>query len=221
MSVDTSLFADTTPSISSPAPDGHAPSPTTGGFSARTAVVAVAVLIAIAVGAALFIGSGGSTTSRVNAGGEGYVPGVPAPEFSLPELREGGREVSLAAVPTQPTVVNFFAAWCEPCKRELPALRAAAEANTGVVFLGVDHQDSREDAVELLDRFGITYPAGYDPQGEVAARYGIRGLPATVFVATDGRIVSMVQGELSTKELQDRLNRLVSVSRRISAGTDE
>lgn len=221
MSVDTSLFADTTPSLSPPAPQGRAPSTTTGGFSARTAVVAVAVLIAIAVGAALFIGSGRSTTRGVSAGGDGYASGGPAPAFSLPELREGGGEVSLAAVPAQPTVVNFFAAWCEPCKRELPALRAAAEANTGVVFLGVDHQDSREDAIELLDRFGITYPAGFDPRGEIAARYGIRGLPATVFVATDGRIVSMVQGELSTKELQERLNQLESVSRAISASTGE
>lgn len=215
MSLDTSLVLDDSSPPSPPPPEQRRPltttrTTTTGGFSARTAVVAVAVLIAIAVGAALFIGAGGSTPPSVSGVDDGYASGGPAPTFTLPELREGGGEVSLSATPAQPTVINFFAAWCEPCKRELPALRAAAAANPGVAFLGIDHQDSREDAVELLDRFAITYPAGYDPRGDVAARYGIRGLPATVFIGTDGRIVAIVQGELSSKELQERLNHLIS-----------
>lgn len=211
MSVDTSVKVDTAPPPPlSPPPRVERHPSTTGGFSARTAVAAVAVLIAIAVGAALFIGAGGSTPPSGSLMEDSSASGRPAPTFALPELREDRGEVSLAAAPAKPTVINFFAAWCEPCKRELPALRAAAAANPGVAFLGVDHQDSREDAVALLDKFGITYPAGYDPRGDIAARYGIRGLPATVFIGTDGRIVSLVQGEVSAKELQERLDHLIS-----------
>lgn len=182
---------------SASAPDHHA------GLNGPKAVAAVAVLIAVAVAVALFIGQGS------DPGGSAAVDtGRTASPFRLPELREGRSEVVLTATPDQPTVVNFFAAWCEPCKRELPALQAAAAANPDVAFLGVDHQDSRLDAIELLDAYGVTYPAGYDPRGDVAARYAVRGLPATVFISTDGRIVDFHQGELSADELQERLDRL-------------
>lgn len=176
-----------------------------GGMTARTAVLGVAALIAVAVAAALFIGQGGGTdggTSGATAASR------PAPTFSLPELREDRGMVTLTAAPGQPTVVNFFAAWCEPCKRELPALQAAAAGHPDVRFLGVDHQDSRLDAIELLDAHGVTYPAGYDPRGDIAAKYAVRGLPATAFISADGRIVDFHQGELSAAELRERLDRL-------------
>jgi thiol-disulfide isomerase/thioredoxin len=170
-------------------------------------VVAIAVLIAVTAAVAVFIGQGTDTdTTAEPSTGTGRV----AAPFTLPELRADRGDVVLAAAPGQPTVVNFFAAWCEPCKRELPALQAAAAAHPGVSFLGVDHQDARVDAIELLDRFDVTYPAGYDPRGDVAAKYFVRGLPATVFIGADGRIVDFHQGELNAAELQERLDRLTS-----------
>ena len=179
-------------------------------MSGPKAVAAVAVLIAVAVAAALFIGSGSNSGSDGGSGTDaaGVSTLRAATPFTLPELRADRGEVSLAAAPAMPTVVNFFAAWCEPCKRELPALQAAAAAHPEIAFLGVDHQDSRLDAIELLDAYGVTYPAGYDPRGDLAAQYAVRGLPATVFIATDGRIVDFHQGELSAAELQERLDRL-------------
>ncbi|MDQ3107388.1 MAG: TlpA family protein disulfide reductase [Actinomycetota bacterium] len=172
-------------------------------MSARGAVIAVAVLIAVSVGAALFIGAADGSGDD-----DAATATRPAATFTLPELREDRGEVGLGATPGQATVVNFFAAWCEPCKKELPAMQAASEAYPNVAFLGVDHQDSRLDAIELLDSFGVTYPAGYDPRGDVAARYAVRGLPATVFIDADGRIVDFHQGELSAAELRERLDRL-------------
>ena len=175
------------------------------GMSGPKAAIAVAALIAVAVVAALFIGDGAGDGSRADAARD---TGRVAAPFTLPELREDRGEIALTAAPEKPTVVNFFAAWCEPCKRELPALQAAAAANPDVAFLGVDHQDSRLDAIELLDAYGVTYPAGYDPRGDLAARYAVRGLPATVFISAEGRIVDFHQGELSADELQERLDRL-------------
>ena len=179
-------------------------------MSARRAVIAVAVLISLTAAAAVFIGQASSTDGGAATDGNDVSAGatrVAAP-FTLPELRADRSGVELAAAPGKPTVVNFFAAWCEPCKQELPALRDAAAAHPEVSFLGVDHQDSREDAIELLDEFGVTYPAGYDPRGDVAAKYFVRGLPATVFIGSDGRVVDFHQGELSANELRERLDRL-------------
>jgi cytochrome c biogenesis protein CcmG/thiol:disulfide interchange protein DsbE len=173
-------------------------------MSGPKVVAAVAALIAVAVAAALFIGAGSASVD----GREDVAALRAAAPFTLPELRPERGEVVLAATPEAPTVLNFFAAWCEPCKRELPALQAAAAAHPGVAFVGVDHQDSRLDAIELLDAHGITYPAAYDPRGDLAAKYAVRGLPATVFISTDGRIVGFHQGELSADELQEQLDRL-------------
>jgi thiol-disulfide isomerase/thioredoxin len=175
-------------------------------MTAGRAVIAVVVLIAVTAAAAVFIGQ--STGTGGDGPGPSTVTGRVAVPFTLPELRADRGDVVLAAKPAKPTVVNFFAWWCEPCKRELPALRDAAAAHPEIAFLGVDHQDSRDDAIELLDGFGVTYPAGYDPRGDVAAKYAVRGLPATVFIDTDGRIVDLHQGELSATELQERLDRL-------------
>jgi thiol-disulfide isomerase/thioredoxin len=178
-------------------------------MSARRAVIAVAVLISLTAAAAVFIGQASDPTGP---GDDGSTVGAGsarvAATFTLPELRSERADVVLSATPGRPTVVNFFAAWCDPCQRELPALRDAAAANPDVAFVGIDHQDSREDAIELLDHFGITYPAGYDPRGDVAAKYFVRGLPATVFIGSDGRVVDFHQGELSADELHERLARL-------------
>ena len=167
-------------------------------MSGPKAALAVAALIAVAVVAALFIGEGAAQRDEAR-------PAVP---FRLPELREDRGAVELTATPEKPTVLNFFAAWCEPCKRELPALQAAAAARPDIAFVGIDHQDSRLDAIELLDAYGVTYPAAYDPRGDLAGKYAVRGLPATVFISTDGRIVDFHQGELRADELQERLDRL-------------
>ena len=175
-------------------------------MSARRAVIAVAVLITLTAAAAVFIGQ--ASDGDGDTGSDAATAGRVAATFTLPELRSDRGDVVLSAAPDQPTVVNFFAAWCEPCKRELPALQAAAAANPAVSFVGIDHQDSRDDAIELLERYGVTYPAGYDPRGDVAAKYFVRGLPATVFIGTDGRVVDFHQGELSADELRERLDRL-------------
>ena len=175
-------------------------------MSARRAVVAVAVLISLTAAVAVFIGQGSGTGDGSGTAGAAATRALIP--FTLPAVRDGGGDVSLAAVPGKPTVVNFFAWWCEPCQRELPALRDASAAHPEIAFLGVDHKDSRDDAIELLDQVGITYPAGYDPKGSIGAKYAIRGLPATAFIDADGRIVDFHQGELSADELRERLDRL-------------
>lgn len=178
-------------------------------MSGPKSVAAVAVLIVAAVSVALFIGRGHGAVSAATA------PAVarPAIPFTLPELRPDRPDVRLAAAPGRPTIVNFFAAWCVPCRTELPALRAAAAAHPEISFLGVDHQDSRADAIELLDATGVPYPAGYDPRGEVASKYGLRGLPATAFIDPRGRVVELHQGALSPRTLDEALRLLTLQSK--------
>ncbi len=104
---------------------------------------------------------------------------------------QGGEPTSLAAV-EGPAVVNLWASWCGPCREELPLLaRLDDEIGDQVQVVGVDFADrAPEAALELADRSGVTYPQLFDPEQATRAPLGVVGLPQTVFVDADGRVVA-------------------------------
>ena len=169
----------------------------------RRTPLLTALVLAVGVGGGLLLTERGDGTRAV----------AEAPPFDLPDLRGGPDNVSLAALRGRPVVVNFFASWCEPCRKELPAL-AEAHRRYGdrVAFVGVDHADSRTNAIEMLDQAGVAYPAGYDPRGVTAPAFGLRGLPDTVFVTADGRVLETVRGELDRQGIEERVERLLAAS---------
>ena len=117
--------------------------------------------------------------------------GAPAPAFSLPRL-EGSGDISLASFRGKTVVLNFFASWCEPCKREAPDLESVWRRyrSDGLVVLGVDSGDAKGDAKRFLSAHGVTYPVVFDP-GEKLAQglYPLPGLPVTYVINPAGRIV--------------------------------
>lgn len=135
--------------------------------------------------------------------------GGPAPAFELENVRPGRALVSLATAQGKPVVLNFWASWCVPCRREMPSFQAVHEATKErVSFLGVNHQDQRGPALELLAETGVRYPSGYDPQGKVAFAYGLYGMPTTIFISADGQVLERRTGELSRAELEATITRL-------------
>lgn len=141
-------------------------------------------------------------------------PATPADDlaasFSLPSVTGTGT-VSLADRDGRPAVVNFFASWCAPCKRELPHFAAASrKLGNEVAFLGIAHQDDAGLAAELLAEFDIDYPAGNDPDGKVARLYLLRGMPSTAFVTGEGALLGVAAGELDAAELDGWIDRLVA-----------
>lgn len=132
-----------------------------------------------------------------------------APAFELEGLRDPERTVSLSDFEGRPVVVNFFAAWCAPCRREMPALESVYEQVKGdVAFVGIDTRDIRSDALALLEETGVSYPAGIDPEGKVAERLGIYGIPTTVFVSAGGALLEQVTGEMTEERLLATIGRL-------------
>jgi cytochrome c biogenesis protein CcmG, thiol:disulfide interchange protein DsbE len=111
----------------------------------------------------------------------------PAPAFDLPSLIGTGR-VSLAAYRGRVVVLNIWASWCDPCRREASAFEQLAKRHREVVVLGVDHEDSRGDALAFRRRHSLTYPMAFDPNGSVAAAYGAAGLPTTYVIDASGTI---------------------------------
>ena len=75
-----------------------------------------------------------------------------------------------------------------------------------VAFIGIDHQDRRAAALDLLTETGVTYPTGYDPVGDIARAYGLFGMPTTVFISADGVILARRTGEMDALELERAIN---------------
>ncbi|MBV8959126.1 MAG: TlpA family protein disulfide reductase [Actinobacteria bacterium] len=139
-------------------------------------------------------------------GGHGGTAANKAPSFKLPEVRDASRSVSLAEFKGAPVLINFFGAWCVPCRDELPLLaRTHARLGSKVGFVGIDTTDSRTEALDLLNSTHVTYAAGYDPRGSLKATYGVRAMPTTVFVRADGTIADKVAGKLTDASLSEGL----------------
>jgi cytochrome c biogenesis protein CcmG, thiol:disulfide interchange protein DsbE len=131
----------------------------------------------------------------------------PAPLFTLPSLAGQG-EVALSSFRDKVVVLNFWASWCVPCKKETPRLQELWERHRrdGLVVLGVDTLDFDGDGRRFLRRYGVTYPNVHDGRGTVLNDYGGTPLPKTFFVR-DGKIVGYIFGEAREEELADAIGR--------------
>lgn len=163
------------------------------------AVFTLSLLVTVAVVLALVPRSSTSSGER-------------APTFEVPDLRNPERQMSLAVAGGRPLVLNFWATWCVPCRKEMPVLQAVhASLGDRVTFLGMNERDSRRLALKFLDETGVDYASGFDPPGRVGAAYALFGLPTTVFISPDGRIVERHLGQLNERKLRDLISRAFDI----------
>jgi cytochrome c biogenesis protein CcmG/thiol:disulfide interchange protein DsbE len=124
----------------------------------------------------------------------------PAPE--LEERWLVPPPVRLADLRGRPVVVNFWASWCIPCRKEAPELaRFHRETRARAQLVGVDFQDAEKDALAFVREFGWRFPNVRDPQGKLASRYGVAGLPTTYVVDPQGRIARTMTGAQTFEKL--------------------
>ena len=151
---------------------------------------------------------------KARIGMEGCIPGDGAPvadglpDLTLPCLG-GGEDVDLSSL-RGPLVINLWQAFCEPCRKEMPALEAFHQQyGDRVAVLGVDFNDvNPAGALQLAEDTKVTYPSIADPGGELMAEdtfaVARRGLPAFVFVDETGAVVGQSSGGVdSVDEIQD------------------
>jgi thiol-disulfide isomerase/thioredoxin len=117
-----------------------------------------------------------------------------------------GLVVPLTDARGRPMVVNLWATWCPPCRREMPVLRQAIQDYPQVAFVLVNQGESMADVSTFLGTVGIdSTQVLFDPQTALAQRVGSAALPTTLFYSADGRLVGTHMGELSAASLAHAL----------------
>jgi thiol-disulfide isomerase/thioredoxin len=129
---------------------------------------------------------------------------VAAPEVVLEDFE--GNAVTISSLQGQPAVVNFWASWCIPCLAELPGFEGVYQTyGDSVQFLGINLADDPASAQYVVADTGITYPLARDPEGEAFTAFGALGMPTTVFLDAEGRVVELYTGELTAGELEAKI----------------
>ena len=112
----------------------------------------------------------------------------------LPGARKALRK-RLATLRGHPAVVNIWAAWCGPCRAEMPVMqRVSLDMGRQVAFVGVDLRDNKEAATGFLAKTPVAYPSYDDPSGEVYNAEKLVGVPSTLFFDKSGRQTFVHQG---------------------------
>ena len=126
--------------------------------------------------------------------------GSPAPEFQLENL--SGATQSLEHYRGKVVLLNFWATWCQPCIKEMPAMQTAHETlqNQGFVVLAINELEDIKKVREHIVEHQHTFDVLLDPDNQVANMYGVVGLPVSVFIDKTGHVRKIVKGGLLTEQ---------------------
>jgi thiol-disulfide isomerase/thioredoxin len=120
-----------------------------------------------------------------------------------------GQRLSLDSYKGKTVVLNFWGSWCDPCRREAPALGMLARQlqPDGVRFVGIDIRDEPDSARAFMQNFNVSYPSLNDPNDEIALEFHSTvppaAIPTTLIIDRSGRIAARIFGASTYIELKD------------------
>lgn len=128
---------------------------------------------------------------------------VPTREFQT----FSGEAATLADYTGKPVVLNFWASWCPSCVAEMSAAfrPVAADLGSEITFIGMNIQDDRALATELLESTGVEWVSAEDADGELYIDLGGIAMPFTVYISADGQVVEKHNGPLTEGQLRDQI----------------
>jgi thiol-disulfide isomerase/thioredoxin len=120
--------------------------------------------------------------------------GESAPGVDLPG-KAGGR-VQLAALAGRVVYLDFWASWCGPCRQSFPWMNEMQSKHgpAGLQVVGVNVDKRQADADRFLADNPANFLIGFDPQGDTPRRYAIKGMPTSLLIGPDGKVLSSHSG---------------------------
>lgn len=158
-------------------------------------------------------------SSAAAPGAPAATPGAlvsPAKRQSLPAVSEDvlnppPERLDLASLRGAPAFIDVWASWCLSCEEEAPVIaRLAREFRGCVRFIGIDVQDSRGAGRSFVRRHGLAFPHLFDPDGSVAAKLAVYGIPTMLLVDREGRIAGTLVGRQAETKLRRTLRALAT-----------
>jgi thiol-disulfide isomerase/thioredoxin len=149
-----------------------------------------------------------------NRFGESPLLGKSAPEFSLPTL--AGGTASDADLKGHVTIIDFWATWCEPCRRSMPHIQGLladsqlAQKGLRVVAVNATNQDDRADVEAYIKENRYTFPVALDENGMMAQAFRVQAFPTTFVIGRDGKVRNMFVG--ATPEALKALDEAVTAA---------
>lgn len=130
--------------------------------------------------------------------------GQVAPAFTL--TNTAGQQVNIADYKGQGIVLNFWATYCPPCKKEMPLLAAAQTADIAVVTVNVGEPTRLVN--QFLQKEQLNLPTLLDREQDIYKLYQVTNLPTTFFINAQGEIIDKVVGELNEPLLKDKIEQI-------------
>ncbi|MDR7314029.1 MULTISPECIES: thiol-disulfide oxidoreductase ResA [Brevibacillus] len=135
--------------------------------------------------------------------------GKAAPNFSLQQLN--GPDMALGDLKGKGVVLNFWGTWCEPCKKELPALQQQYDQfkDKGLVVVGVNIGESTVAVEPFVKQFGVNFPILLDSQSQITKLYRIGPIPTTFFISPDGDVEEIFIGQLNEAMIAQKVSKIL------------
>ena len=121
---------------------------------------------------------------------------IEAPDFQLIDM--DGEQYSLESYRGKVVILNFWATWCPPCRREIPSMEALHQAFKDEAFaiLAINEWETEDHVFAFMGQLPVdpSFPILFDLDSEVAQSFGVKGLPTTLLLDTQGRVVYRAVG---------------------------
>ncbi len=127
-----------------------------------------------------------------------------APDFALTPL--DGASISLSQQRGKIVLINFWATWCPPCRAEMPEINAVAQAHPDqLIVLAINNAEEEARVRQFVSEFQLTFPILLDPDGSVANKYAVLGLPTSFFVDREGIVRAANIGAMSRAYIEAQI----------------
>jgi thiol-disulfide isomerase/thioredoxin len=150
--------------------------------------------------------AGSQTDNPVNTSEQGnpeeeVIDSMDALDFTLEDMN--GNKVSLSDYKGKTIFLNFWASWCGPCKYEMPFIEQLYKdtKDSDLVIVTVNLQETKSTVSKFMTENKYSFPVWLDIKGDVANQYGVSGIPLSLLINKDFKIVSAHEGYMSDYEM--------------------